>query len=143
NILTMHSFLTNWLIFRNLLSKRKRVDHNYYLEMTFIENTIIKNNVKINWLEIKQITSKEWRNVLDKFNFRGNFKINIDANNLIIDEYWLRWNLIPLTGNIRNWAKVWNYCQTKTDLMYNGMTSDLFYNNQLQLIEWDISFKFL
>jgi hypothetical protein len=40
-------------------------------------------------------------------------EININMNNILVDEYSIRWNCIPVEGAFRNWFKLISYNSTK------------------------------
>lgn len=44
-------------------------------------------------------------------------EVVINLNNLIIDEFSLRWNYIPIEGAFRRWFKEMTYNTTKIDIM--------------------------
>lgn len=51
---------------------------------------------------------------------------SINVDNILVDEYNLRWNYIPIEGAYRFWFKELSYNSTKIDLMLLDFVKDCF-----------------
>ncbi|CAB4426062.1 unnamed protein product [Rhizophagus irregularis] len=65
-------------------------------------------------------------------------EVKINLNNLIIDEFSLRWNYIPIEGAFRRWFKELTYNTTKIDIMMLDYVKECFIESggSNLLIDW-------
>ncbi|UZO23322.1 uncharacterized protein OCT59_015665 [Rhizophagus irregularis] len=72
-------------------------------------------------------------------------EVEINVNHILVDEYSLRWNYIPIEGAYIFWFKELSYNITKIDLMLLDYVKDCFINSNGSnaLIDWTKSFKLI
>ncbi|GET61166.1 uncharacterized protein OCT59_008605 [Rhizophagus irregularis] len=72
-------------------------------------------------------------------------EVKINLNNLIINEYSLRWNHIPIEGGYRYWFKELSNNITKIDVILLDYVKDCFIevNGANIFIDWKETFKLI
>ncbi|PKY25935.1 hypothetical protein RhiirB3_441065 [Rhizophagus irregularis] len=102
-----------WLYeYSKIGSVRRELDDKLYIYLNFI-NTILK------LINIKLVNCKQLMR-----------EIEINVNNILLDEYSLRWNYISIEEAYRFWFK---------ELIYNTISA----NGSNVLIDWSASFKLI
>uniref|UniRef100_U9UWT6 Uncharacterized protein n=1 Tax=Rhizophagus irregularis (strain DAOM 181602 / DAOM 197198 / MUCL 43194) TaxID=747089 RepID=U9UWT6_RHIID len=64
-------------------------------------------------------------------------EVEINVNHILVDEYSLRWNYIPIEGAYIFWFKELSYNITKIDLMLLDYVKDCFINSNGKEETWE------
>jgi hypothetical protein len=72
-------------------------------------------------------------------------EVKIKLNNLIIDEFSLRWNYIPIERAFRRWFKEMTYNTIKIDIMMLDYVKECFIESggSNSLIDWKETFALI
>ncbi|CAB5320420.1 unnamed protein product [Rhizophagus irregularis] len=73
-------------------------------------------------------------------------EVEINVNHILVDEYSLRWNYVPIEGAYIFWIKELSYNTTKIDLMLLDYVKDCFINSNgsnTLIVDWTESFKLI
>ncbi|PKK57777.1 hypothetical protein RhiirC2_797431 [Rhizophagus irregularis] len=127
-------------------SDRKKINSKYFLDLNVVMNLIESKNLTIKWKELpKKIVSNvtEENESHNKIDNRNDDYLNISLTNLDYNLFILRWKKNIIHGDFRNHVKVYNQLKYKSDILMSHYLEDVFYQNELQEIDWKRTFNFL
>lgn len=133
-----------------LISNRKRLDEELYIELAFMDKFMKKTN--INFIDSKE----EILSCLDKLRIglrqeiekEKNMKIKIwnlsfNEGALTFDEYNLYWKDMIVPGSFRNWHKQCSEIIWKNEMLNSNLIDDLFYYNYKDEFDWKKTLNFI
>ncbi|PKB94525.1 hypothetical protein RhiirA5_386601 [Rhizophagus irregularis] len=149
----MDSDIAVWLTkYSEIGSTRRELDDNLYVYLNFL-NTILELKhmmLKISYKKSEVIEDMQDIKLpaLKKELIKCKDSIEecvIKLDNMIVDEYCLRWNHIPIEGAYREWFKEINNNITKIDIILLDYVKDCFIetNGANILINWKETFKLI
>ncbi|CAB4375230.1 unnamed protein product [Rhizophagus irregularis] len=137
-----------WILenFQGEDSDRKKINSKYFLDLNVIMNLIESKNLLIKWKELpKKLVSNvtEQNEPHNRINNRNDEYLKISLTNLDYNLFVLRWKKNIIHGDFRNHVKVHNQLKYKSDILMSHYLEDVFYQNELQEIDWKRTFNFL
>ncbi|PKY60175.1 hypothetical protein RhiirA4_430933 [Rhizophagus irregularis] len=132
-------------------SNRKKIDNDYYIELLYIENFLIKNDIVIvdENNEEESIVIQDIRKRMEKILQRDlkdkkmRYKIEIVENALLINEYNLIWRNHIITGGFRKWRKKVSMAIWKNEILNSNKLNDLFMLNFMKEFDWRTTLEFI
>ncbi|PKC71219.1 hypothetical protein RhiirA1_453784 [Rhizophagus irregularis] len=129
-------------------SNRRKLDNDYYTELTFIKKLENDKSLKRDIL-----STTEENNIKKERNMMKDYlkKNEIEENNEIYfceegyknNEYNLYWNLNLILGNYRGWQKKITETRWKNEFLNSKKIEDLFYYNFKDEFDWVKSLQFI
>ncbi|CAB5369698.1 unnamed protein product [Rhizophagus irregularis] len=137
-----------WILenFQGEDSDRKKINSKYFLDLNVIMNLIESKNLIIKWKELtkKFVSNVTKQNELhNRTDNRNDEYLKISLSNLDYNLFVLRWKKNIIHGDFRNHVKVHNQLKYKSDILMSHYLEDVFYQNELQEIDWKKTFNFL
>ncbi|CAB4387563.1 unnamed protein product [Rhizophagus irregularis] len=137
-----------WILenFQGEDSDRKKINSKYFLDLNVVMNLIESKNLIIKWKELpKKFVSNvtEQNEPHNRTDNRNDEYLKISLTNLDYNLFVLRWKKNIIHGDFRNHVKVHNQLKYKSDILMSHYLEDVFYQNELQEIDWKRTFNFL
>ncbi|CAB4399112.1 unnamed protein product [Rhizophagus irregularis] len=137
-----------WILenFQGEDSDRKKINSKYFLDLNVVMNLIESKNLLIKWKELlKKLVSNvtKQNEPHNRINNRNDKYLKISLTNLDYNLFVLRWKKNIIHGDFRNHVKVHNQLKYKSDILMSHYLEDVFYQNELQEIDWKRTFNFL
>ncbi|CAB5347211.1 unnamed protein product [Rhizophagus irregularis] len=137
-----------WILenFQGEDSDRKKINSKYFLDLNVVMNLIESKNLLIKWKELpKKLVSNvtEQNELYNRTDNRNDEYLKISLTNLDYNLFVLRWKKNIIHGDFRNHVKVHNQLKYKSDILMSHYLEDVFYQNELQEIDWKRTFNFL
>ncbi|CAB4379149.1 unnamed protein product [Rhizophagus irregularis] len=137
-----------WILenFQGEDSDRKKINSKYFLDLNVVMNLIESKNLSIMWKELpKKLVSNvtEQNETYNRTDNRNDEYLKISLTNLDYTLFVLRWKKYIIHGDFRNHVKVHNQLKYKSDILMSHYLEDVFYQNELQEIDWKRTFNFL
>ncbi|EXX76231.1 uncharacterized protein OCT59_017773 [Rhizophagus irregularis] len=149
----MDSDIAEWLTkYSEIGSMRRELDDNLYIYLNFLNTILELKNMTLKFSHRKSEVMEDMQEIklpaLKKELIKCKDSIEeivIKLDNMIVDEYCLRWNHTPIEGAYREWFKEINNNITKIDIILLDYVKDCFIetNGANILINWKETFKLI
>ncbi|RGB32479.1 hypothetical protein C1646_762849 [Rhizophagus diaphanus] len=131
------------------MGARRELDDKLYIYLNFINTLLelknVKNLVKDDKAEIQKAIQDVKVPAIKKelVSCKETIGEVIRINNLLVDEFALRWNYILIEGAFRSWLKELSFNNTKIDIMLFDYVRNCFIESDGKniTIDWSASFK--
>ncbi|CAB4424719.1 unnamed protein product [Rhizophagus irregularis] len=132
-------------------SNRKKIDNDYYIELLYIEDFMIKNEIIMvdETNEEETVVIKDIRKRMEQIlkkdlkEKKMRYKIEIIENALLINEYNLIWRKNIITGGFRKWRKKVSMAIWKNEILNSNKLNDLFIRNFMKEFDWRTTLEFI